>query len=257
MAFRTRIRSARSKAQVSERGASIQVERLHAGYGVDVLHGVDLEVGSGEVVALLGANGAGKSTLAKTMIGAIRPRQGDVLLDGESITRCTTAEIVRRGVAIVPEGRRIFARRTIEDNLYIFIAAWPRRREAHAVRGDIEELLDRFPILGRRRNAFAGSLSGGEAQLLAIAMALVTRPRLIVLDEPSLSLSPIAIAGMAREVVALAASGTSVLLIEQNARTALEVSQRAYVLELGRVTVTGTSQELRDNDAVQAAYLRM
>ena len=238
-----------------EGGAALRLAGVTAGYGVDVLHDVDLEVRPGEVVALLGANGAGKSTMAKTIMGVVRPRAGRVVLDDQEIAGWRPARIAEHGVAIVPEGRRVFARRTIVDNL--LIAAWVRRREQAAVREDVEQLLQRYPILGTRRNAYAGSLSGGEAQLLAIAMALVVRPRLIVLDEPSLGLSPVAILRMAEEVRALGQAGTSVLLIEQNARTALSVAARGYVLELGRVQVSGTADELRDNDEVQAAYLRM
>jgi branched-chain amino acid transport system ATP-binding protein len=236
-------------------GAHLVVDGLVAGYGTAVLHGVSLEVGAGEIITLLGANGAGKSTLAKAIVGMITPRAGSIRLDGEDITGMKPGALARRGVAIVPEGRRVFARRTVVDNL--LVAAWVRRHEAGAVRSDVEELLERFPILGTRRRDFAGSLSGGEAQLLAIAMALVARPRLVILDEPSLGLSPIAVGRMAGEVMGLGASGTSVLLIEQNARTALRVAARGYVLELGRIEVSGTSDELRADDAVQAAYLRM
>jgi branched-chain amino acid transport system ATP-binding protein len=248
---------ARRKARPSlpQGGASLVVDRLVAGYGADVLHEVGLEVAPGEIVALLGANGAGKSTLAKSISGMLRPRSGRIVLDGHDITGSPAGAVVRRGVALVPEGRRVFARQTIVENL--LIAAWVRRHESDAVRRDIEELLHRFPILGERRAAYASSLSGGEAQLLAIAMALVVRPRLIVFDEPSLGLSPIAVERMGDEITALGAAGTSVLLIEQNARTALRIAARAYVLERGRVQVSGTSDELRENNEVQAAYLRL
>lgn len=239
----------------AEGGATLVVDDLVAGYGTDVLHGVSLEVAAGEVVALLGANGAGKSTLAKAIIGMVTPRAGRIWLDGEDVTGMKPGAIAQRRVAIVPEGRRIFARRTVVDNL--LTAAWVRRHEMDAVRRDIEELLERVPVLGTRRSHHAGSLSGGEAQLLAIAMALVVRPRLVIFDEPSLGLSPIAVGRMAEQVMALGSAGTSVLLIEQNARTALRVASRAYVLELGRIEVSGTSEELRADDAVQAAYLRM
>ena len=253
MRFRSRRPPVRSST--SRPGATLEVHGLCAGYGADVLHDVSLDVGSGEVVALLGANGAGKSTLAKTIVGAVTPRAGRILLDGEDITARSTGAIAHRGVAIVPEGRLVFARRTIVDNL--LIAAWVRRHEIAAVRADIEDLLEGYPILAQRRNDYAGSLSGGEAQLLAVAMALVVKPRLVVFDEPSLGLSPIAVRRMADEVARLGAAGTSVLLIEQSARTALRVAARAYVLELGRIEVAGTSEELLANDAVQAAYLRM
>lgn len=237
-------------------GAALEVDGLRAGYGAaEVLHDVHLEVGAGEVVALLGANGAGKSTLAKALVGAVKPRAGQVRLDGEDVTGLPPGAMTARGVAIVPEGRQVFARRTVVDNL--LIAAWVRRHEMDALRADVEQLLERYPILARRRDDYAGSLSGGEAQILAIAMALVVSPRLVILDEPSLGLSPIAVRHMTDEIAQLGATGTSVLLIEQAARAALRVASRAYVMELGRITVSGPSGELMADDAVRDAYLRM
>jgi ABC-type branched-subunit amino acid transport system ATPase component len=232
--------------------AVLAVEDLHAGYGgVQVLHGVSLAVGEGEIATVIGANGAGKSTLLRTVSGLVTPRAGAIRLAGAEIGGLPPDRVVAAGVAHIPEGRQVLARMTVLDNLRA--GAYPRRdREVDA---DIARLLDRFPALRDRRRQVAGTLSGGEQQMLAIARGLMSRPRVLMLDEPSLGLAPLIVAQIFEIIGELNARGVPILLVEQNAMLALEVADRGYVLETGRVAMQGAARDLLGNAAVRRAYL--
>jgi branched-chain amino acid transport system ATP-binding protein len=227
----------------------LSVADLVVDYGkVRALHGVSLTVERGEVVALLGLNGAGKSTLLRTVAGVLRPRAGSVTLGGRDITGLAPHRIARGGVRLVPEGRGILGRMTVWENLLMGLGGRGGERELRAA-------LARFPVLARRRDQPAATLSGGEQQMLAIARALVARPRLLMLDEPSLGLAPLLVDEVFGVVRALRAEGVSLLLVEQNARRALEVADRAYVLEVGRVVLHGPAAELAAGEEVRRVYL--
>jgi branched-chain amino acid transport system ATP-binding protein len=237
------------------RGARVllKVEGLVAGYdGVDVVRGVDLEVRQGEIVALLGSNGAGKTTTVNVIAGLIRPRRGSIELDGRQVAGTDAAALVRLGVAQVPQGRQLFGSQSVLDNL--LLGAFTRRRQP-AVRHDVADVFARFPILGERRTQQAGTLSGGQQQLLAIARAMMSRPRLLILDEPSEGLAPTIILDVIRAIRDLNEQGTTVLLVEQLAHAALEVAHRGYVMERGRIVIEGSAAALRDDPHVRAAYL--
>jgi branched-chain amino acid transport system ATP-binding protein len=226
----------------------LELSDVSARYGqVTALHGVSLTVESGEIVSLLGANGAGKTTTLRAVSGTVR-RSGDVVLGGKRLGRATPEAVARAGVAHVPEGRGIFSELSVWENL---------RMGAYTVRRpDFASVLGYFPWLHDRRNQQAGTLSGGEQQMLALARAFVSRPRLLMLDEPSLGLAPLVTREVFRVVSQLNADeGVAVLVVEQNATVALAAAQRGYVLETGRVAVSGTAEELRSNDAVRSAYL--
>jgi branched-chain amino acid transport system ATP-binding protein len=231
----------------------LELEEVRARYGdVQALHGVSLVVYEGEIVAVLGANGAGKTTTLRAVSNTVR-RSGHIELEGRSLARRSPEWIARRGVAHVPEGRGILAELTVWDNIrmggYV-------RRDRGALKTDIERALLLFPWLDGRRNQQAGTLSGGEQQMLVLARALVSRPRLMLLDEPSLGLAPLVVGELFRIVRRLnAEEGLSVLVVEQNANVALETAHRAYVLEVGRVALKGTAQELRQHEGVRASYL--
>ena len=233
--------------------ALLTVEGLRAGYGpIDALHDIALTVDAGEVVALIGANGAGKTTTLMTLSGVIRARAGRVTFDGQDITRRPPHEVVRLGLAQSPEGRKIFPRLTVLENLQMGAFT---RTDAPGVRDDIEKAFALFPILRERAGQHGGLLSGGQQQMLAIARALMARPKLLLLDEPSLGLAPqivVQIFGVIRD---LNKQGTSVLLVEQNARMALKVAHRGYVLETGRVTLADRAETLLNDARVRAAYL--
>ena len=231
----------------------LQLDGIHTFYGrIEALKGVSLEVGQGEIVALIGAHGAGKATLLMTVCGNPRAAQGRVLLEGQDITRLPTFEIVRLGVAQSPEGRRIFPRMTVLENLQMgAITADPAR-----LHEDLERVYGWFPILKERIAQRGGTLSGGEQQMLAIGRALMSRPRLLLLDEPSLGLAPLIV----KQIFAVlnrinAEEGVTVLLVEQNAHHALRIAHRAYVLATGQIVKTGTGAELLADPAVRAAYL--
>ncbi|HEX3541942.1 MAG TPA: ABC transporter ATP-binding protein, partial [Acidimicrobiales bacterium] len=226
---------------------------LAVSYGaVEAVTDVSLTVARGEIVTLIGANGAGKSTVLNTLSGLLRPRRGAARLGDLDLATAPPPRIVRAGLVQVPEGREILGRLTVEENLQLGGWARPDRAAAAAA---VAEMMDRFPILGQRRRLAAGQLSGGEQQQLAIARALVAGPRVLLLDEPSLGLAP----QLAEEVFAMIStirdSGITVLLVEQNARRALELADRAYVVESGRVVLTGTGRALRDDPVVRQAYL--
>jgi branched-chain amino acid transport system ATP-binding protein len=230
----------------------LRIEGLRAGYGgAEILHGIDMEVPAGSIAALVGANGAGKSTLLAAVLGVVPRTAGRVLLDGEALAPGVRAA-TSRGIAIVPEGRRVFAGRSVQDNL--LLGAWVRRDRAE-VRADLDGMCTRFPALAERRGQPAGALSGGEAQMLAIGMALMSRPRVLLLDEPSLGLAPVVVDAVLAEVRSLADGGMAVLLVEQVVRKALGVADRGHVLRLGEIVVEGAAADLIDNAAVTAAYL--
>lgn len=232
----------------------LTVKSVHTYYGnIHALKGVSLHVRPGEMVALIGANGAGKSTLVNTICGLIAPRKGSIELEGESIGGLTPEEIVRKGIALVPEGRQVFATLTVEANLQM--GGFVNRRNKRQVEEDMEALLERFPILRQRSRQLAGTLSGGEQQMLAISRALMARPRLLVLDEPSMGLAPLIIREIFSIVQELRKEGKTILLIEQNAKAALQIADRGYVLETGKVVLQGEGMMLLEHREVQRAYL--
>jgi branched-chain amino acid transport system ATP-binding protein len=232
----------------------LKVKSVHTYYGnIHALKGVSLHVHAGEMVALIGANGAGKSTLLNTICGLVKASRGAVEFQGEEISGRAPEEIVQKGIALVPEGRQIFATLTVEANLQM--GGFIHRRRREQVQQDMAGLLERFPILGQRRQQLAGTLSGGEQQMLAISRALMARPQLLVLDEPSMGLAPLVIRAIFEIIQELRAEGRTILLIEQNARAALRVADRGYVLETGKVVLQGEGQFLLEHKEVQRAYL--
>ncbi len=232
----------------------LAIEDLRVDYGaVRAVHGVSLHVAAGEVVALLGANGAGKSTILRTISGLLRPRAGQVQLDGAPIHRLAPARIVRLGIAHSPEGRRVFGNLTVAENLRLGATS---RTDRDKVPADRERMYNLFPILRERMHQVAGTLSGGEQQMLALARALMAGPRLLLLDEPSLGIAPLIVRSIFATLGELKRQGTTMLLVEQNINVALGLADRAYVLRTGEVSLTGTAAELRDNyERVAEAYL--
>jgi branched-chain amino acid transport system ATP-binding protein len=235
----------------------LEVSELVARYGsVEALRGVSLEVRAGEMVALIGANGAGKSTLLRSITGLLPPAGGRVRLDGSDLTGRPPEEILRAGIALVPERRRVFGGLTVLDNLQLGGYALPRGRGFHERLDEgIGEAYRVFPVLRQRRDQLAGTLSGGEQQMLAIARALMSRPRILLCDEPSLGLAPLVVREIMRLLTMLRDGGTTILLVEQNARMALRAANRAYVLEAGRVALSGAGAELLADDQLTMAYL--
>jgi len=233
--------------------ALLELHDVGARYGpVAALHGVTIEVADGEIVALLGANGAGKTTTLRAISGTVKT-SGDIVFDGRAITRKPTEWVAKRGIAHVPEGRGIFAELTVDENLKM--GAY-MRRDRDGIRADLDRVNAYFPWLVERGSQQAGTLSGGEQQMLALARALVTRPRVLLLDEPSLGLAPLVVQELFRIVAELnAKEGLTVLVVEQNANIALGVASRAYVLEVGRVAVAGSADELREHEGVRRSYL--
>lgn len=231
------------------------IDDVAAGYGnLEVLHGVSLTVGEGELVALIGANGAGKSTLLRTVSGLIRPSRGTITVDGVPITGASSTRIAANGVVHVPENRRVFPASTVEENLRL--GAYPLGRAGRRRAGATMELVfAQFPRLAERRGQLAGSMSGGEQQMLAIGMGLMARPRVLMLDEPSLGLAPIVVERIFAEIALVTQSGTTVLLVEQLAAVALGIADRGVVLQHGRVVTEGAPEQLRSDPAVRAAYL--
>jgi branched-chain amino acid transport system ATP-binding protein len=235
----------------------LEVHGLVTRYGhVEALRGVSLEVREGEIVSLIGANGAGKSTLLRTVTGLVAPAAGRVVFRGRDITGAAPDRILRAGLALVPERRRVFTELTVEDNLLLGGYSLPRGGEFRGrLRAGLDETYARFPRLGERRAQRAGTLSGGEQQMLAISRALMSRPALLLCDEPSLGLAPLIVHEIMRLMVALRRAGTTVLVVEQNARMALRIADRGYVLETGEVTLAGPAADLLENDELKAAYL--
>jgi branched-chain amino acid transport system ATP-binding protein len=237
----------------SSSSALLEVRDLHVSYGrIRALHGVSLSVSEGVVVALIGANGAGKSTLLRAISGIVRPRQGAVRFGGEDLVGLPVHQIARRRLIHVPEGRGMLARMTVLENLRIGAFARRDRRETN---DEMERVFGLFPVLRDRREQPAGSLSGGEQQMLAIGRAMMAGPRLLMLDEPSLGLAPLIVREIFRIIPRLTAEGTAVLLVEQNARMALQCAAQAYVLQTGRVVLSGRAADLLAAPEVQRAYL--
>ncbi|SEF07943.1 amino acid/amide ABC transporter ATP-binding protein 2, HAAT family [Rhizobiales bacterium GAS188] len=231
----------------------LEIADLQVTYGpIVALHSVSMKVAAGETVTVIGANGAGKSTLLKSICGILRPRSGAILFEGNVTSGLPSSQLIRRGVALVPEGRHVFPEMTVRENLDL--GAY-YRNDRRAVAEDFEKAVTIFPILRERLGHAAGGLSGGQQQMLAIGRALMSRPRLLMLDEPSLGLAPAIVQQLGRIIADLNASGTTILLVEQNARMALRLADRAYVLATGRVTRTGTGRELLDDPMVRESYL--
>jgi len=232
----------------------LSVEKVTAGYGSrPVLHDVSLSVGPSEIVALIGANGAGKSTTLKTIMGLVKPTEGRIEFGGESLAGASTAEIVSHGLALVPEGRHVFPRLSVAENLRI--GAFSREERASYAQ-DLPRVFELFPVLAERRRQEAGTLSGGEQQMLAIGRALMARPRCLLLDEPSLGLAPLLIQAVFEVIRKINMTGVAILLVEQKAFVALKLATRSYVLENGRVVAQGESQALAADPRVKRAYLR-
>ena len=231
----------------------LRLESITAGYGaISALRDVTLEVRLGELVCLIGANGAGKSTTLKAISGLVRPTAGRIVWDGQDIQRLPPDEILRRGIAHCPEGRRVFPHMTVEENLAM--GAYVRGNDA-GVREDLERAFEHFPVLRERRRQAAGTLSGGEQQMLAIGRALMARPRLILFDEPSLGLAPTMVETTFRIIGDIQRAGTTVFMVEQNAYMALQLATRAYVMEIGRIALEGRATDLLDDPEVRRAYL--
>ncbi len=234
--------------------ALLSVENLYAGYGAtEILRGVDLVVQGNEIVAVLGANGAGKSTLNRVLSGVLRPRSGSIRFGGEGIERAPPADIVRRGLIHVPEGRRIFPNMTVRENVDLGAFRRARARRAH----NRERVFAIFPRLAERQRQRAGTLSGGEQQMLAIGRGLMAEPKLLILDEPSLGLSPLLVEELFALIGTIHAEGVALLLVEQNVVQSLEVAQRAYILDNGRFVLEGSAGQIRDDPALKRAYLGM
>ena len=233
----------------------LEVDNIHTYYGnIHALKGVSITVEEGEIVTLIGANGAGKSTTLWTIAGLIKPRQGKVFLEGEDLAGYKAHEIVYKGVALVPEGRRVFAKLTVAENLDM--GAYHRSDRA-GIAEDLERFFTLFPRLKERRDQVAGTLSGGEQQMLATARAMMARPRLMLLDEPSMGLAPVLVEDVFETIQEINRDGTTVLLVEQNAHMALQVASRGYVLQTGEIVLSDTADGLRQNPMVQKAYLGM
>ena len=229
----------------------LKIDDIHVYYGaIHAIKGVSFEVHEGEIVALIGANGAGKSTILKTISGLMHPRSGSISFMDQDITHTDAYKLVRHGLAHVPEGRRIFLQMSVQDNLEM--GAFTQKAVS---KEDLDMVFDLFPRLKERRYQVAGTLSGGEQQMLAMSRALMSHPKLMMLDEPSMGLAPILVNQIFDMVKQLHASGTTFLLVEQNASKALEIADRAYVLETGKVTLSGTGPELAESDSVRKAYL--
>ena len=233
--------------------ALLEVKDLQVYYGVIcALKGISFEVNEGEIVSLIGANGAGKTTMMQSVVGMIPKKSGSVIFDGHDISKTPCHKIVKLGMTQVPEGRRIFQELTVYENL--MMGAYTVR-DQDKFKEDLESTYARFPRLAERRNQIAGTLSGGEQQMLAMSRALMSHPKLLMLDEPSMGLAPILVDQVFEIIKELHKSGTTILLVEQNASKALEISDRAYVLETGSITLSGTGKELASSDEVRKAYL--
>ncbi|MGL4798430.1 MAG: ABC transporter ATP-binding protein [Cellulosilyticaceae bacterium] len=229
----------------------LEVKALKVNYGgIEAVKGVDLEVPEGKVVTLIGANGAGKSTILRTIMGLVKPSEGQIVFEGEDMTGLSSDRIVGKGITLVPEGRRVFSNLSVYDN--IKIGGYLRK---DSLQDDIQWVYELFPILKQRHWQLAGTLSGGEQQMLAVARALMSRPRLLMMDEPSLGLAPLIVNDIFRIIETIHQRGMTILLIEQNAHLALKMADIGYVLETGKVTLVGTGKELLTNTQIQEAYL--
>ena len=231
----------------------LEVKNLSVHYGmIQAVRNVDFKVNEGEIVSLIGANGAGKSTILKTLSGLIHPSEGEIVYLGENIASTSAKKIVEKGLVQVPEGRHVFPGLTVKENLELGAFL---RKDKEEIQKDMEAVFERFPILKERKDQDAQTLSGAEQQMLAMGRALMSRPKLLFLDEPSMGLAPIFIREIFKIIQEIQKTGTTVLLIEQNAKMALSISNRAYVLETGSVVLSGTGQELLESDEIQKAYL--
>ncbi|EOS40490.1 ABC transporter ATP-binding protein [Lachnospiraceae bacterium] len=233
--------------------AMLEIKDIEVFYGViQAIKGISFEVNEGEVIALIGANGAGKTTILHTITGLLSPKKGSVIFEGKDITKVPAHKIVSLGMAHVPEGRRVFAELSVYQNLKM--GAYTRKDKAETAR-TLEMVYKRFPRLEERKNQLAGTLSGGEQQMLAMGRALMSHPKIIVMDEPSMGLSPILVNEIFDIIQEVSASGTTVLLVEQNAKKALSIADRAYVLETGKIVLDGDAKELMNDDSIKKAYL--
>lgn len=233
--------------------ALLEVENVHAFYGnIHALKGISLTVNVGEVVTLIGGNGAGKTTTLRTISGLMHPRQGAVKFNGENIANYPAHSLVAKGVAMVPEGRGVFAKLTVEENLEM--GAF-HRNDRDGIKADIEKSYEMFPRLGERRTQLAGTMSGGEQQMLAVTRALMSKPRLLLMDEPSMGLAPVLVDVIFEAIEEINKDGMTVLLVEQNAHMALQVANRGYVLQTGEIVLSDKAETLRDDPTVQKAYL--
>jgi branched-chain amino acid transport system ATP-binding protein len=231
----------------------LALEGIRAGYGnIEALHGIDLEVREGEIVTLIGANGAGKTSTLMTICGCVKTRAGKITFGGRDITGMRSDEIVKLGLVQSPEGRKIFPRLTVQENLEMgaFI-----RSDRDGIAKDMKRVFELFPILGERRTQAGGTLSGGEQQMLAVGRAMMSRPRLLLLDEPSLGLAPLIVTRIFEVIQQLNKEGTTILLVEQNARSALKLAHRGYVMETGNITMTDDAKKLLEDERVKSAYL--
>lgn len=231
----------------------LKIDNIDVYYGaIHALKGISLEVNEGEIVTLIGANGAGKSTTLRTISGLLKPKTGSITFLGQNIAGVRAHEIVKKGISQVPEGRRVFAEMTVMENLDL--GAFVRKDKA-GIQQDLKHVFELFPRLEERKNQSVGTLSGGEQQMLAMGRALMSRPKLLLLDEPSMGLAPLLIKEIFNIIVDINKSGTTVLLVEQNANMALSIANRAYVLETGRITLSGKAQDLAASEDVRKAYL--
>ena len=233
--------------------AMLEVKDLEVYYGmIQAIKGISFEVNKGEVIALIGANGAGKTTTLHTITGLLSPKKGSVMFEGKDITKIPAHKIVSMGMAHVPEGRRVFADLSVYENLKL--GAYTRKDKEN-LNKDLESIYERFPRLVERKNQSAGTLSGGEQQMLAMGRALMSKPSIILMDEPSMGLSPILVNEIFDIIESISKSGTTVLLVEQNAKKALSIADRAYVLETGKIVTSGKASELLEDDSIKKAYL--
>lgn len=233
--------------------AMLEVKDLQVSYGmIQAIKGISFEVNQGEVIALIGANGAGKTTILHTVTGLLAPKAGSILFEGQDITKVPAHKIVSMGMAHVPEGRRVFAQLSVYDNLKM--GAYTRK-DKNEIEESLEMVYKRFPRLEERKNQMAGTLSGGEQQMLAMGRALMSKPKIILMDEPSMGLSPIFVNEIFNIIQDVSASGTTVLLVEQNAKKALSIADRAYVLETGNIALEGDAKVLMNDDSIKKAYL--
>ncbi len=233
--------------------AMLEVEAIHTYYGnIHALKGVTLDINEGEVVSLIGGNGAGKTTTLKTISGLMKPRIGAVRFEGEDISKYKAHQLVSKGIAMVPEGRGVFAKLTVQENLAM--GAFHRNDRA-GIKADIEKSYEMFPRLGERKTQLAGTMSGGEQQMLAVTRALMSQPRLLLMDEPSMGLAPVLVDQIFEAVTSINEDGVTILLVEQNAHMALQVSHRGYVLQTGEIVLSDDAKALQKNEEVQKAYL--
>lgn len=231
----------------------LKITDLHVRYGmIEAIKGISFEVNDGEIVTLIGSNGAGKTTTMHAISGLLKPASGSIMLDGVELTKTPEHKIVTMGLAQVPEGRRVFAQQTVEENL--LLGAY-FRKDKDGINADMNKAFELFPRLMERRHQLAGTLSGGEQQMLAMARALMSKPRIMLMDEPSMGLSPLLVKEIFRIIQDINKQGTTVLLVEQNAKMALAIADRAYVLETGKITLEGTGKELAADERVRKAYL--